>query len=392
MNRQEQELRLVIREMISEAGVGGAMAQQAAAGAKKTITKAFEDLVDSDGQYQYRVFPNGALQIIKSPKNPKVSSQNPLTVSTKNPAYRAIVGSLKSMYTNSQTLLSKPFEMIKAAAVGAAKAASDALAPDPNAPVTTDAGLLGKMAGVFGKMSNVLSVADGACNPTTMPLWVWPFINFVALRKTPMVITNDAYCQALQRVCDAAWARGSTKLAGPGDIATAQSADPVWGGSEKQGIVGADISFKKDWSEGYDYTSTNPYMHIAMSLTNFSFTKNGDGTYNFGDKYDFNDPHKVDPPLGDPNHMLQNARARSKIFKTSSDMFMQRGVFAGIEDLMRYYHASLNYPGFEITGKTVMPQNYKPIAARSSAAKPAAKKPAPAAKKPAAPAGGKPAV
>jgi hypothetical protein len=53
-------------------------------------------------------------------------------------------------------------------------------------------------------------------------------------------------------------------------------------------------------------------------------------------------------------------------------------LFAGIEDLMRYYHATLRYPGFKITGKTLMPPNY--TAPRSKTAKPAAKTPAPTAK------------
>jgi len=358
MSRQERELRLVIREMVNEADLAG-QAQQAVAGAAGAVKKAFEDLADSDGSYMYRVFPNGALQIIKSPKNLKVSAQNPLTVSTKNPAYKAIIGSLKSLYADSATLASRAFQAISGAAAGAAKAASDALAPDPNAPATTDAGVLGKMAGALGAMSNVLGAADGLCNPTTMPLWVWPFINFIALRKSDMVITNDAYCEALHRVCDAAWARGGRGLANPGDIATAQNGDPAYNGN-KQGIVGAGISFAGDWSQGYDYTSTNPYMHIAMSLTNFSWTKNGDGTYNFFDKYDFNEPGKVDPPLGKPNFMLQNARARSRIFSTATERFMKNGMFSGIEDLMRYYEATLNYGGFQIKGKTVIPAGYKP--------------------------------
>jgi hypothetical protein len=189
-----------------------------------------------------------------------------------------------------------------------------------------------------------------------------------------MVITNDAYCQALHRVCDAAWARGGKDLANPGDIATAQNGDPAYNGN-KQGIVGAGISFAGDWSQGYDYTSTNPYMHIAMSLTNFSWTKNGDGTYNFSDTYDFNEPGKVDAPLGNPNYMLQNARARSRIFTTATERFMKNGMFSGIEDLMRYYEATLKYPGFKITGKTVIPEGYKP-AQPAAAKKPVAKKPA----------------
>lgn len=379
MNRQERELRLVIREMVNEAGLADqaqqavAGAQRAVAGAAGAVKKAFEDLTDKDGAYVYRVFPSGALQIIKSPKNLKVNAQNPLTVSTKNPAYKAIVGSLKSLYADSSTLAGRAFQAISGAAAGAAKAASDALAPDPNAPVTTDSGVLGKIAGVLGTMSNVLGAADGLCNPTRMPLWVWPFINFIALRKSDMVITNDAYCQALHRVCDAAWARGGRGLANPGDIATAQNNDPAWNGTGKQGIVGADVSFAGNWNREYEYDSANPYMHIAMSLTNFSWTKNGDGTYNFSDTYDFNEPGKVAAPLGNPDYMLQNARAKSRIFATTTERFMKNGMFAGIEDLMRYYEATLKYGGFKITGKTIIPAGYKP-AQPAAAKKPVARK------------------
>lgn len=126
MNRQERELRLVIREMINEAGTADTV-QQAATGAVKAARAAFEDLLDSGGQYKYRVFPNGALQIIKSPNNPKVSPQNPLTVTAKNQYYKTIIGDLKSANANSQTLASKAFQTIAAAASSVAKAAADAL-------------------------------------------------------------------------------------------------------------------------------------------------------------------------------------------------------------------------------------------------------------------------
>ena len=126
MNRQERELRLVIRGMINEAGPV-ATAQQAATGALKAVRAAFEDLLDSGGQYKYRVFPNGALQIIKSSNNPKVSAQNPLTVTTKNKYYKTIIGDLKSANASSQTLASKAFQTITAAASNVAKDAADAL-------------------------------------------------------------------------------------------------------------------------------------------------------------------------------------------------------------------------------------------------------------------------
>ena len=371
MNRQERELRLVIREMINEVDAV-AQAQQAVTGAVKAARAAFEDLADQNAQYMYRVFPNGALQIIKSPKNPKVSVQNPLTVSTKNLAYKAIIGSLKSLYSRSQVLVSAPFKAIAAGAADAAGAAAAALSPTPGAPTTTDAGTLGVMASAMGKLTNLLSSFDGMCSPNIIPLWVYPFFCFLMLRSNPLTITNEAYRQALHRICDVAWARGSRKLANPGDIATAQAYDPAYSGN-KQGIVGADISFAKDWSQGYDYSSTNPYMHIAMSLTNFSFSRNGDGTYNFSDNYDFNEPGKVDPPLGNARYMLQNDIARKRMPATVLEMLQKRGVFAAIEDLMRYYEGSLNYKGFQINGTTMIPGGY------TSPRAPAAKKPAAAA-------------
>jgi hypothetical protein len=127
MNRQERELRLVIREMVNEVSFGDTVAQ-AATGAIAAAKAAFEDLRDSGGQYVYRVFPNGALQIIKSPaKNSKASPQNPLTVSAKNQYYKTIIGDLKSANPGSQTLASRVFQTIASAASSAAKAAADAL-------------------------------------------------------------------------------------------------------------------------------------------------------------------------------------------------------------------------------------------------------------------------
>jgi len=135
-SRQERELRLVIREMISEAGPAGPVAQirRAATGAARAATRAFEDLLDSDGSYKYRVFPNGALQIIKSAANSKVSAQNPLTVTTKNKYYQMIVGDLKSANPSSPTLASKVFGAISAAASSTAKAVAAALSTGPLPP------------------------------------------------------------------------------------------------------------------------------------------------------------------------------------------------------------------------------------------------------------------
>jgi hypothetical protein len=371
MNRQERELRLVIREMINEVDAV-AQAQQAVTGAVKAARAAFEDLADQNAQYMYRVFPNGALQIIKSPKNPKVSAQNPLTVTTKNKYYKTIIGSLKSLYSRSQVLVSAPFKAIAAGAADAAGAAAAALSPTPGTPTTTDPGALGTMAKAMGTLTNSVSVLDRTCAPSMIPLWVYPFFCFLVLRTDPLTITNNEYRQALHRICDAAWARGSRNLANPGDIQTAQNLDPVHS-ANKEGIVGANISFAKDWSQGYNYNTTNPYMHIAMSLTNFTFSKNNDGTYSFSDNYDFNEPGKVDPPLGNARYMLQNDIARKNMPRTVLEMFQKRGVFAAIEDLMRYYEGSLNYKGFQINGTTMIPEGY------TSPRAPAAKKPAAAA-------------
>lgn len=126
MNRQERELRLVIRGMINEAGPLDT-AQKAIAVGAGAVKAAFEVLKDSGGQYSYRVFPNGALQIVKSPSNPKVSAQNPLTVTTKNQYYKMIIGDLKSENPSSRTLASNAFQTITAAASNVAKAAADAL-------------------------------------------------------------------------------------------------------------------------------------------------------------------------------------------------------------------------------------------------------------------------
>jgi hypothetical protein len=63
--------------------------------------------------------------------------------------------------------------------------------------------------------------------------------------------------------------------------------------------------------------------------------------------------------------MLQQAVARNQFLKTVSQTFQTKGIFGGIEDLMRYYEATLNYGGFQITGTTVVPQGYVPPKARA---------------------------
>jgi len=226
----------------------------------------------------------------------------------------------------------------------------------PAAAGSTSPGVLQAMMTGLSSIASMITI-DSTCAPSLVPLWVYPFMNFLMLRKTPLIITNTTYLQSLHRICDIASLRGSPRMAGPGDIKTAQDRDPIYS-KDKQGIVGADISFANDWSTGYDYTTTNPYMHIAMSLTNFSFSGPPGGPYTINDTYDFNAPGKVDAPLGDPKYMLQQATARSRIFSSAFQAFKTKGIFGGIEDLMRYYEATLDYGGFQITGTTIVPEGY----------------------------------
>ena len=326
----EKQLRNIIKKILNES------IQQ-----ERTWT----DSTNSAYKYSYNP-TTGVVKIVSSPK-----SKEPVIVDkTKKPkAYDAILAQFNKLPPAAAT---------------------------PPQPVTTagstNPGTLGSMATFLSKIASYFT-ADSYCAPKVIPLWVYPFINFLVLRKTPLVLTNDVYLQSLHRICDIARARGSANLAGPGDIATAQDNDPVYS-KDKQGIVGADVSFKNDWSQGYDYKSTNPYMHIAMSLTNFSFSGPAGGPYTFTDNYDFNHPKTTEPPLKDPNYMLQEAIGRSQFLKTVLQRFQTGGVFSGIEDLMRYYEATLNYGGFQITGETVIPEGYVKPAVKTNQIKAKSKK------------------
>ena len=332
----ESKLRKIIQELLSEAAV---VPPASAAG---PVTRGVHK---GKGGYDYEIFSNGKIQIVS--KNGK-KLPTPIVMNQKQAM--AVAQEQKDL-GNKGTLMARIADgtlVFNSAAVPAQPAAAPAGSTSP--------GVLKTMATFFSGIASKLTV-DSSCAPNLIPLWVYPFMSFLVLRKTPLVITNDVYLQSLHRICDIARARGSANLAGPGDIASAQDRDPAYA-NNKQGIVGADVSFAKDWSKGYDYASKNPYMHIAMSLTNFSFSGPPGGPYTFTDNYDFNHPKTTSPPLGDPNYMLQEALARSQFLNTVTKKFRTAGMFGGIEDLMRYYEATLNYGGFPITGTTIVPQGY----------------------------------
>lgn len=302
-----------------------------------------------NGGYEYKLFSNGKIQIVKrngkAYPTPVTLNQQQAKAVAKELIELGNKGSIVTSIANG-TLAFNPGAAAPAASAAVTGAAAGSTSP----------GVLQAMSTFLSSVASKLTI-DILCAPSMIPLWVYPFISFLVLRKTPLVLTNSTYLQSLHRICDIARARGSANLAGPGDIATAQDRDPVYK-QDKQGIVGADVSFSKDWSKGYDYTSTNPYMHIAMSLTNFSFSGPTGGPYMFNDTYDFNEPGKVDAPLGNPNYMLQQSLGRSQILKTVWSTLKAKGTFGGIEDLMRYYEATLNYGGFQITGTTEIPAEY----------------------------------
>jgi len=311
--------------------------------------------VVADGTgYEFEFRNDGRVRVVKQPANDK----NLLNRTLSPEAAKKVALKLEKINANGSKGtnvqgVARGTLVFNSAAVPAQPAAAPAGSTRP--------GVLKAMATFFSSIASKITV-DSSCAPNLIPLWVYPFMSFLVLRKTPLVITNDVYLQSLHRICDIARARGSANLAGPGDIASAQDRDPAYT-NNKQGIVGADVSFAKDWSKGYDYSSKNPYMHIAMSLTNFSFSGPPGGPYTFTDNYDFNHPKTTSPPLGDPNYMLQEALARSQFLNTVTKKFRTAGMFGGIEDLMRYYEATLNYGGFQITGTTIVPQGYVPLKA-----------------------------
>lgn len=344
----EKKLRSIVREMINEQGSFASGSGPAAGERILSVRKM------GKGGYEYEIFSNGKIQIVgkagKKLTEPIVLNQRQAVAVAKEQQEMGNKGSVVARVASGDLVF------------GGGGTAAPASAPAAPAG-STSPGVLQTMATFLSSIASKLTI-DSTCAPSLIPLWVYPFINFLVLRKTPLVLTNDIYLQSLHRICDIARARGSANLAGPGDIATAQDRDPAYS-LDKQGIVGADVSFAEDWSKGYDYSSKNPYMHIAMSLTNFSFSGPPGGPYTVTDTYDFNEPTKVDPPLGNPNYMLQQAVARSQFLKTVLSTFQTKGIFGGIEDLMRYYEATLNYGGFQITGKTVVPQGYTPPSAKA---------------------------
>jgi hypothetical protein len=342
----ESKLRKIVQEVLLEA------TPPAAAGAAPAAGPVTSTIKKGNGGYEYEIFSNGKIQIVK-----KAGKQLPTPIILNQKQALAVAKEQVQLGNKGTTVaqIASGTLVFNPAAAPAQPAAAPAGSTSPAA--------LQAMATFLSSIASKLTV-DSLCAPNVMPLWVYPFVNFLVLRKTPLVLTNAVYLQSLHRICDIARARGSANLAGPGDIATAQDRDPTYS-KDKQGIVGADVSFAKDWSKGYDYTSTNPYMHIAMSLTNFSFSGPPGGPYTITDTYDFNEPGKVDAPLGNPNYMLQQAVARNQFLKTVSQTFQTKGIFGGIEDLMRYYEATLNYGGFQITGTTVVPQGYVPPKARA---------------------------
>ena len=310
-------------------------------------------IADGTG-YEFEFRNDGRVRVVKQPANDK----NLLGRTLSPEAAKKVALKLEKINANGSKGtnvqgVARGILVFNSAAVPAQPAAAPAGSTRP--------GVLKAMATFFSSVASKITV-DSSCAPNLIPLWVYPFVNFLVLRKTPLVLTSGVYLQSLHRICDIARARGSANLAGPGDIASAQDRDPAYT-NNKQGIVGADVSFAKDWSKGYDYSSKNPYMHIAMSLTNFSFSGPPGGPYTFTDNYDFNHPKTTSPPLGDPNYMLQEALARSQFLNTVTKKFRTAGMFGGIEDLMRYYEATLNYGGFQITGTTIVPQGYVPLKA-----------------------------
>jgi len=321
--------------LLAAMGRGGAPSAPVSQSARSTIKQGKE------GTYEYEFFEDGKVQIIK----------------------KAGKATVPPIVLNQQQAIAVAKEQVTMGNQGGiiAKIADGSLVYDPSkkpAAAPADPGFVAGLATSMKSFASQVLSLDNLCAPNVIPLWVYPFMCFLVMRKNPLTLNNVEYREALHRICDIARLRGSKDLANPGDIATAQSLDPKWS-SNPQGIVGAGISFRGKWDQGYDYASPNPYMHIAMSLTNFSYTGPDGGPYTFNDSYDFNEPGKVTPPLGNAQYMLQAAAGRNNIMKTVMQKFNQSGTFSAVEDLMRYYEATFNYGGFLITGTTQIPQGYK---------------------------------
>lgn len=88
MRMNEKDLRSIVRETIAEVTT---------APTQKRVTSS---ILTGEGGYQFRIFSNGFLQIVKTPRNPKVTAQNPLTVGRTNKYYKTIIDSLKRLHPN----------------------------------------------------------------------------------------------------------------------------------------------------------------------------------------------------------------------------------------------------------------------------------------------------
>lgn len=317
---------------------------------KESIEQDFlhESSIDDGSGYTFDVSNNGIIKIVGRPNGDKT----PKTLGPKSAANTA--RALKKLGKSHPGLDAAIKKMDDTGSVGQSA---------PSKPAKTDSTSSGKptekdLEGWSTKLKRIMMfIPDTMCAPDFIPLWVYPFFCFLGLRDTPLALSNRVYRECLHRICDIAKTKGRS-IAGPVDIEYAQATDPVWS-LNPQGIVGtSEIPFGGDWSHGYDYTSKNPYMHIAMSLTNFKFSGPPGGPYEVTDRYDFNEPGKADAPLGNPKYMLQKIEGWQNLPKTVKQ-HLKSGLFSVIEDLMRYYEATLNYGGFIIEATTVAPIGYK---------------------------------
>ena len=69
----------------------------------------------------------------------------------------------------------------------------------PAAAGSTSPGVLQAMTTGLSNIASMITV-DSLCAPSLIPLWVYPFMNFLVLRKTPLVLTNAVYLQSLRRI------------------------------------------------------------------------------------------------------------------------------------------------------------------------------------------------
>lgn len=197
--------------------------------------------------------------------------------------------------------------------------------------------------------------SDGRCAAKDVPLWVFTFGNFVFLREEPLVLRDPEYLEAIHRICDVARSRDpKTNLIIPNDTQKAQKLDTKYAENFEDVVGSNEKPFGGYWAPS-DIFNTNPYMHIGMCLTNFSFNGPTGGPYTFYDKYDFNKMGSSKPPLGDTDYMLQYLGPLLGVKFSLMKKLIKMGPFSALEDLMRYYEATLNYGGFEIKGTTIKP-------------------------------------